>query len=238
MAELLVSVRSVHEAAIALESGAALIDIKEPSRGSLGRADDAVVTAVVEYVGERRPVSAALGELLEDPTPCRQAGLTYAKYGLGGYGKRQSWRRDLAAAQTSLRAANPHCHLVLVAYADWRQANAPPPEEICEFAAGIGCAAFLIDTCVKDGGTLLDWLSISEILQFGRRCKSSGMRLALAGSLGSEEIIRLKPAQPDWFAVRGAVCCNRRRGQDIDPEAVLNLIALLATEVTADTSEN
>ena len=36
--QLLVSVRSAEEARAALEGGAALIDVKEPSRGSLGSA--------------------------------------------------------------------------------------------------------------------------------------------------------------------------------------------------------
>ena len=39
---LLVSVRSAAEAEIALHGGADLIDVKEPTRGSLGRADGAI----------------------------------------------------------------------------------------------------------------------------------------------------------------------------------------------------
>ena len=38
MSGLLVSVRNVEEALAALEGGASLIDVKEPSRGPLGRA--------------------------------------------------------------------------------------------------------------------------------------------------------------------------------------------------------
>src|SRR5262249_54305435 len=65
---LLVSVRSAAEAIAAVEGGADLIDIKEPSHGSLGRADDAAVTAVLQAVGGRKPVSAAFGELRESLT--------------------------------------------------------------------------------------------------------------------------------------------------------------------------
>src|SRR5947209_8028398 len=43
---LLVSVRSAAEARAALDGGAALIDIKEPARGPLGRADDGVMAEV------------------------------------------------------------------------------------------------------------------------------------------------------------------------------------------------
>ena len=47
MTRLLVSVRSAAEAEAALLGGADVIDVKEPDRGPLGRADDAVIAAVV-----------------------------------------------------------------------------------------------------------------------------------------------------------------------------------------------
>src|SRR5690554_1200212 len=47
---LLVSVRSPEEAEAALVGGADLIDVKEPAAGSLGRAADAVIEAVIGCV--------------------------------------------------------------------------------------------------------------------------------------------------------------------------------------------
>ena len=63
MPGLLVSVRSADEARAALAGGADVIDIKEPGRGPLGRADEATWRAVRAEVAGRVPVSAALGEL-------------------------------------------------------------------------------------------------------------------------------------------------------------------------------
>jgi uncharacterized protein (UPF0264 family) len=63
--QLLVSVRSAAEAEAALEGGADVIDVKEPSRGSLGRADDDVIAEVVSTVAGRRTVTAAMGELVD-----------------------------------------------------------------------------------------------------------------------------------------------------------------------------
>ena len=48
---LLVSVRDAVEAEAALAGGAHLIDVKEPARGALGRADDATIAAVVRRWG-------------------------------------------------------------------------------------------------------------------------------------------------------------------------------------------
>ena len=117
MSELLVSVRSVEEAAIALSAGAAIIDVKEPQFGSLGRADDAVIADILNFVAGRRPVSAAMGELLKEPrgadgspaSPIVQTirphhELAFMKWGLSGCGGQPAWPTSLARkqAQTSM----------------------------------------------------------------------------------------------------------------------------------------
>src|SRR5947209_7656121 len=91
---LLVSVRNAAEAVRALEGGAALIDVKEPLHGSLGRAADAVIQEVMRAVGAARPVSAALGEWLDAASTEADAlpGLSYIKWGLAGCGRRTEWR--------------------------------------------------------------------------------------------------------------------------------------------------
>ena len=63
MTMMLASVRSLDEALIALEGGADLIDLKEPSRGALGALDHAAVRICVQAIGGRRPVSATIGDL-------------------------------------------------------------------------------------------------------------------------------------------------------------------------------
>src|SRR5438309_5093912 len=122
MANLLISVRSVAEAEAALKGGAGLIDIKEPLRGPLGRADHETIAAIIRRVGGMLPVSAAMGELLEDPGPFSGHGLTYLKWGLAGYPAGSEWQRDLLGVARRLRALTIAGTLVPVAYADWRRA--------------------------------------------------------------------------------------------------------------------
>src|SRR5215468_9568595 len=82
---LLISVRDAAEAEAALRGGADVIDVKEPRRGSLGRADAATIAAVVACVAGRRPVSAALGELVEPGSEAVPGpGLSFVKWGLAG----------------------------------------------------------------------------------------------------------------------------------------------------------
>ena len=230
MAELLVSVRSAEEARAALTGGTSLIDVKEPARGSLGRAADGVIAAVVQAVAGRRPVSAAMGELTErngKGTVPYAAGLSYLKWGLAGCGGWARWPAEWAETVAPLRETNVTCQAVVVAYADWRLAESPPPEEVCAFACSQACAALLLDTWCKDGKTLLDWLAPAEIGHFCHACQQAGVRIALAGSLGEAEVVRLRACKPDWFAVRGSVCTGGRREQEVDARAVRRLANLI-----------
>jgi uncharacterized protein (UPF0264 family) len=237
MARLLVSVRSLQEAQAALAGGASVIDIKEPARGSLGRASDATIAAIIKATADRRPVSAAMGELFQR-LPCyAEAGLSYLKWGLAGCGGRPHWRTDLAEAITHLQETAARCQAVAVAYADWRRAEAPLPEEVCAFACTHRCGAFLLDTWHKDGTTLLDWLSLAEGDRLLQTCRETGVPVAFAGSLGPVQIRILRALGPDWFAVRGAVCEGGRRHQTIDPLAVERLVKLVGSDPTAEIDE-
>jgi hypothetical protein len=235
MAGLLVSVRSVAEAEAALAGGAALVDVKEPARGALGRAGDDVIAAVVRFVAGRRPVSAAMGELREAVPPFAGPGLIHAKWGLAGCGADSRWPRAFAEARQRLERSAPGCRVVIAAYADWRDAQAPHPDQVCAFACQRPEAVFLLDTWGKTGKTLLHWLTPAEIGALCRRCREAGVRVALAGSLGPAHIRLLGATDPDWFAVRGAACRSGRRDAAIDPARVRRLAGLLAQPLTAAT---
>jgi uncharacterized protein (UPF0264 family) len=229
--DLLVSVRSAQEALVALEGGAALIDVKEPLRGALGRADVAVVRAVVAAVGTRRPVSAALGEWAEDTGGIPDADLAYVKWGLAGCGRKPAWRRDLALRLKTQQRPQ----IVLVAYADWQCAQAPSVEEVFALAREYGGSVLLLDTHCKDANnvihkkrpTLLDWLPAAWVEDLCARARESQVRIALAGSLGIAEIRVLLKARPDWFAVRGAVCDDGDRQAGVQIDKVRELVEML-----------
>src|SRR5262245_42814770 len=118
---LIVSVRSVAEAEAALAGGCDLIDIKEPARGALGRADDGAIASIVAAIDGRVPVSAALGELAEvgSLTPALVARMDFVKWGLAGMAGRQ-WREAL---RVFARQSPAVC--VVAAYADATEAHSP-----------------------------------------------------------------------------------------------------------------
>jgi dihydroneopterin aldolase len=62
MTQLLISVKNVAEALIALDAGADIIDMKDPNIGALGALDEAISLQIVQVINGRKLVSAAVGE--------------------------------------------------------------------------------------------------------------------------------------------------------------------------------
>ena len=206
---LLVSVRDASEALAALEGGADVIDIKEPRRGALGPAPE-VWEGVVTRVSGLRPVSAALGELLQwrsTPLPRIPEGIAWIKFGLAGAGRvdwQELWQQKIAEVPQHVRP-------VLVAYADWHRAAAPHWQEVASFAqAHVG--VLLIDTWGKDGTSLWDYLGGDELAQLASCCRRQKCLLAVGGSLTLETIPLALRCRCHWIAVRGAACEGDRTG--------------------------
>jgi len=227
VAKLLLSVRSAVEAQAAVAGGAAIVDVKEPSLGSLGRAPCSVWRAVRDVVPEPIPVSVALGELgewLSDESPdvprSAWSGIGFCKLGLSNAPPDWSdrWRDLRRRLDDSTRAK---LGWVAVVYMDWQSARAPDPDAVIGAAAEISkCRGVLFDTWDKSRGTRVDDTWKGKIA----RVRASGRFVALAGSLDTEAIARLAALEPDIFAVRGAACQGGNRHAAIDPERVVRLV--------------
>ena len=230
---LLVSVRSVEEAHAALAGGADILDVKEPSNGSLGRADLATIDAILAEprVRETMMVTAAWGDLgddgdavdVDDRVP---AGLAFVKVGFAGEPNRLDWRRRFARLRESLGVQTP---LIPAAYADAERAEAPDVEEIADLAIDLQTPYLLIDTHAKDGRGLWSWLDDCRLARLAERCVGAGVGLAVAGSLRAEDFDRLAPLPIAVLAVRGAACRGADRNGSVDGERVRELKVRLAS---------
>ncbi len=224
MAGLLVSVRSPEEAVAAVVGGALVIDVKDPARGPLGRADPETWRAVRRVVPASIPVSVALGEIGEGRSiPAGSfEGIAFRKLGLAGAGP--NWIEEWAEAR---RRLDGPAAWVAVAYSDWRIAGSPGPDEVLSAALEApDCSGVLVDTWSKarpgwrDGlESWADWVA---------RARLGGRFVALAGGLDLATIERLAPLGPDLFAVRGAACTGSDRTAAIDPRRVAALVAVAA----------
>lgn len=219
--QLLVSVRSPDEAAAAVKAGADLIDVKEPGKGSLAPAEAEVVAAVIEVVDGAVPVSAALGDWAANAVVEAhwhlQLPLDYVKWGLAGYAHTPGWGEDLLDTRRQIKRGT---EVVAVAYADHARAKSVPPAEVAKFAKRYKYKAFLLDTFVKDKKNLLDFLDPDEIAELVTTLQAGGVAVAVGGSLKLEDLKKLKGVQPDWYAVRGAVCVGGKRDADLDPPRI------------------
>jgi len=224
---LLVSVRSAEEAVAALNAGADIIDVKEPSRGPLGAADPDTIAAVIAAVARRCPVSAALGELIDHPSPRDlPRGLSYAKIGLLGAG-RFDWRDRLAAHF----AAIPDAAAIAVGYVDRWPASAPPTprlDEVLNWAIDHKAAGILLDTYQKAGDDLPRISNCGHLFDFIAKARAAGLIIALAGSITAANLGEVLSYGSDVVALRGAACVNGDRKQPIDPQRVRALAELIA----------
>jgi len=210
---LLVSVRSTDEVAAAVDGGADWIDLKEPLAGPLGAVDAAVARQVVNQVAGWRPISAALGELLDwSDSPSRSLlemqGIAVVKLGLAGCSTLPDWQSQWQAAAEMVRDKGKT--LVAVVYADWRQAQSPTPQEVIDVAQAAHSRYLLIDTFAKQAGSVFEHLSSSELQNIFKRAKAASLQTVVAGSLTQCSLIELPNSGIDLVAVRGAVCGGER----------------------------
>jgi dihydroneopterin aldolase len=231
MPKFLLSVRSTHEANLALEAGVDLIDIKEPSAGALGAASAVVISEIVRLADRRCPTSVACGELLASAaaiarqlpgsatggaTPAARA-LDYVKVGLSGCGSIDNWQQRW---QQFMAQIPPRSAPVAVIYADWREADAPPPAEVIELAQSVKRSAVLIDTFDKSGPGLLRICSADVVQAMINEIRAARMQVAVGGQLNFDDAVTVAQLGPDYVAVRGGVCKPDRSG-DLDCELVV-----------------
>ncbi|MGH8750355.1 MAG: (5-formylfuran-3-yl)methyl phosphate synthase [Burkholderiales bacterium] len=209
MTQLLVSVKSLEEARLALGAGADILDLKDPAQGALGALPHVLVAEIVTWVNHRKPVSATLGDLPMDPELLTQAvrpmaatGVDYVKVGFF------EACRDCA---TALGAMSGDARLVAVLFADRE-----PDFDLLPVLARAGFAGVMLDTADKQGGGLRTRLGLAALHEFVTRARKLRLLTGLAGSLALEDISELLQLEPDYLGFRGAVCKKTGRNGDID----------------------
>ncbi len=228
MTRLLVSVRDADEAREASLAGVDLVDLKEPTAGPLGAVPPELWSAIQKAVGGRAPLSVALGELA-DPTLAdrlpKTTGFTFAKLGLAGMASRADWRERWRDAWSRLPA---DVRPVAVAYADAARCDAPTPEQIVATAPACGCVALLVDTAVKrPGESLFQHLPPTRLRELVATARDQGLLVVLAGSIRQEHLLDALALDPDYVAVRGAVCRGPRDGR-LDASLVRDWVRAVA----------
>jgi uncharacterized protein (UPF0264 family) len=230
---LLVSVVDADEARDAAAAGADIVDVKNPAEGSLGAPSPAVIADIRAAVPAALPVSAAIGDMPNLPGTAALAalgaahsGAAFVKVGLWG----TSTEAEAVALLRTVRGAAPDAAVVAGAYADARRvAHAPlAPQLLPRVARAAGVEVCLLDTAIKDGRGLLDWLSPEALTALVDEAHALGLEVALAGALRAEDLPVAGAAGADIVGVRSAACAAGRRSGALDPSRVRALRAACA----------
>jgi len=234
--KLLVTVVDAREARVAAAAGADIVDVKNPSEGSLGAPSPGVIAGVRAAVPAEVPVSAAIGDMPNLPGTAALAalgaarsGATFVKVGLWGVATERDAVDLLGAVRDGVEDL-PGVIVVAAAYADARRVAPPPlaPELLPRVARAAGVGACLLDTAVKDGRGLLEWLPPDALASLAAEAHALGLQLALAGALRAEDLPVVREAAADIAGVRSAACGDGRRSAPLDAARVRALVAACA----------
>lgn len=224
MTGMLASVTCAEEALLALEEGADIIDLKDPSRGALGALAGDILRKVIRAVGGRRPVSATIGDMVSmDPREIARAvestartGVDYVKVGFFPASSMEACAEALAAQ------AAAGTRIVAVLFGD-RQ----PDFGLLPHLARHGFAGVMLDTAGKNGKSLRESLTDPELAGFVREAKLLRMITGLAGSLKNEDIPPLLGLEPDYLGFRGALCAGAQRTGTLERASIASVRRLI-----------
>lgn len=220
MPGLLVSARSLAEAQRVMRYDGIWLDLKEPSRGSLGRPSNETIEEFIALShSNSAKISIAGGELSEwsNAMSSEIASILpphcYIKFGLSHY--QPSWIEKLAGLTRSLSAPE---QLILVHYADHISSGCCDWDQTLQAAQQLGCRYVLVDTFDKSQGGLLDHYPIEQIRRMIQIADSKNLGVALAGSLQVEQLASLMHLGAHWLGFRGAVCVAGQRTSELSDQ--------------------
>lgn len=235
--KILISVKNPEEARKAIIGNADIIDIKNPEEGSLGANFPYIIKEIVKISNENNKLcSVAIGDLDKAGTASLAAlgaatiNCDYIKVGLMTEDIKNAIKIMKNVVKATRNFANFYgekIKIVACGYADWIRANTIPIEELQEIALLSNSDVVMIDTAIKDGKNLFDFLNEKQLINFVNNAKSLGLEVALAGSLKKEHISLLKKINPDIVGFRAAVCENLDRNKEINEELVRALNSIL-----------
>jgi uncharacterized protein (UPF0264 family) len=228
---LLVSVTDASEARVAVEGDVDIVDVKNPAEGSLGAPGPGVIEQVREVVPPERPVSAAIGDLPNLPGTAALAalgaarsGAAYVKVGLWG----TSTTEEAVAVLSAVRGAlDGGATVIAAAYADAERVSGGPlpPRAVVAAARQARVGGCLLDTAVKDGRGLFEWLTPEVLEALVAEGHAAGLEMALAGALRAEDLAAVRATGADIVGVRSAACRDGRRTAPLDAERIGRLRA-------------
>jgi (5-formylfuran-3-yl)methyl phosphate synthase len=229
---LMISVVSAAEAREALQGGAEILDVKNPSEGSLGAQFPRVIREIKELSAGKTDISAAIGDMPNLPGTAALAalgaafcGARYIKVGL--YGP-ISETEAITLLREVRQAVQPFKTSIIAAgYADFQRAGTLNPAFLPRAAALAEVHGCLLDTAIKDGHTLFDFLTPQTLRLLADQAHSADLLFGLAGALRAQDLPLARDLGADVVGLRTAVCRDNQRQGPLEASRVRQLCNLL-----------
>lgn len=216
--KLLISPMNEKEASEAIAGGADIIDVKNPQEGALGANFPWVIKRIREITPKNIQVSCALGDVPNLPGSISLAalgaaslGVDYIKVGLYGFKTPKEAVFLLENVNKAAKVYNPKIKVAAAGYADAERIGALDPLLIPEIASLAHIDLAMIDTAIKDGKTLFNFLTAKQLEKFVDGAHKLGLEAALAGSLRKQDLPVVYGLGADVAGLRGAACTNSDR---------------------------
>ena len=224
--KLLVSPKTLEEAKVVVKyKEVDFVDCKNPSEGSLGANFPWIITQMKSLIpsNSSQLLSATIGDFPNLPGSASLAALGAAvagadiiKIGLKGPTTENDSIYLMKNVVQAVKDYNKNIRVVAAGYADRiRMETSPGFLSLPSIAAKSGADIVMLDTYIKDGKGLFDFLSIEQLKLFKKKAKEFDLEIALAGNLRKESLSDIKQIWPDIIGVRSLVCEGYDRNNGI-----------------------
>jgi uncharacterized protein (UPF0264 family) len=239
---LMISVISTAEAREAMLGGAEILDVKNPSEGSLGAQSPRVIREVKKVSSGSVAISAAIGDMPNLPGTAALAalgaatcGADYVKVGL--HGLRSEAEAVILLREVRLAVQEYSISVIAAAYADFQRAGTLDPVCLPRLSALAGVKGCLLDTAIKDGHGLFDFLNPQALRLLAEQAHAEGLLFGLAGALREQDLLLARDLGADVVGLRTAACRDNQRSGPLEAARVRRLRALSAPAMEQGRSE-
>lgn len=224
----MISVVSADEAREAMLGGAGILDIKNPAEGSLGAQVPRIIQEIKNIASGSLEISAAIGDLPNLPGTAALAalgaavcGADYVKVGL--YGVRSETEAITLLCEVNNAVRQSRCSIIAAGYADFHRAGTLDPDYLPRAASLAGVRGCLLDTAIKDGRTLFDFIDPQHLRLMIEQAHAVGLLFGLAGALGERDLPIARDLGADVIGLRTAVCRDNQRKGPLEAARVRRL---------------
>ena len=222
MTQLLISVKNVEEALLALQAGADIIDLKEPTIGALGALDLVTSKKIVQAINRRAILSATVGEqhtnvgeLEKAIHSYHQIGVDVIKLAVNDLFSHPEFEAEI------VKITERNIKLVAVFFADetidWSR--------LIQISA-LGFFGAMLDTKQKNKD-LTQIVTKKHLQLFTQTCVVNNLKFGFAGSLRLQHVDQFTPFNPTYMGFRGGVCKAFERESFLLPQSVSDIKKLL-----------